>query len=301
MNRNLDFLGIEAQKAGTTWLYHILSSHPDVRMPPIKELHFFDEAEAGNKQNILYKLFVENKFNRKRKDNLIEGCIRSIRNTNIEELRWCIKYSLLSHRFEAKYLQRYDHLFSSAQNIITGEITPAYSILSKTSISIIKEFYPDLRIILILRDPVERAWSQLRMGIKKKGKDYYTHQRILNFIHQDNLRGNYPGIIQNWTNFFQENLLILFYDELLSDPQEFLGKINNFLGLSPCPFQKLGQRINVGIKAELSPVYRKLFIEKYMDDAADLADRFQNLPINYPLNWLQNYQEFLAAPDNESS
>lgn len=40
------FLGIGAQKAATTWLYHQLSRHPQVRFPGGKELHFWDRFDA---------------------------------------------------------------------------------------------------------------------------------------------------------------------------------------------------------------------------------------------------------------
>lgn len=42
----LDFLGIGAQKCGTTWLYSVLSTHPGVYFPPAKELHFWDNQPA---------------------------------------------------------------------------------------------------------------------------------------------------------------------------------------------------------------------------------------------------------------
>ena len=44
-----DFLCIGAQKAGTSWLNNVLLEHPQVFMPPVNELHFFDrvgDAEA---------------------------------------------------------------------------------------------------------------------------------------------------------------------------------------------------------------------------------------------------------------
>jgi arylsulfatase A-like enzyme len=40
-----DFLGIGAQKAGTTWLYERLKRHPDIYVPPEKELHFWDQRQ----------------------------------------------------------------------------------------------------------------------------------------------------------------------------------------------------------------------------------------------------------------
>jgi len=35
-----DFLCVGAHKAGSTWLYQQLDSHPDFWMPPVKELHY---------------------------------------------------------------------------------------------------------------------------------------------------------------------------------------------------------------------------------------------------------------------
>ena len=39
--------GIGAAKAGTTWLYRYLAAHPEVRLPAVKELHYFDTCETG--------------------------------------------------------------------------------------------------------------------------------------------------------------------------------------------------------------------------------------------------------------
>src|SRR5579864_5427870 len=35
------FLGVGAMKCGTTWLFGQLGAHPDIYMPPLKELHYF--------------------------------------------------------------------------------------------------------------------------------------------------------------------------------------------------------------------------------------------------------------------
>ncbi|MBB3911557.1 sulfotransferase domain-containing protein [Sphingomonas desiccabilis] len=40
----IDFLVLGAQKCGTTWIHHVLSQHPEVFIPPAKELHFFNKA-----------------------------------------------------------------------------------------------------------------------------------------------------------------------------------------------------------------------------------------------------------------
>lgn len=43
----VDFLGIGAQKAGTTWLYHQLSRHPQIAFPGGKEVHFWDRVDPA--------------------------------------------------------------------------------------------------------------------------------------------------------------------------------------------------------------------------------------------------------------
>ncbi len=43
----LNFLGIGAQKAGTTWLYHQLSRHPEIHFPAGKEIHYWNRVQAG--------------------------------------------------------------------------------------------------------------------------------------------------------------------------------------------------------------------------------------------------------------
>ena len=43
------FIGIGAQKAGTTWLYRNLQEHPEVWLPPEKELHYFDEKRIARR------------------------------------------------------------------------------------------------------------------------------------------------------------------------------------------------------------------------------------------------------------
>ena len=42
MNKDLYFFGIGAQKAGTTWLNDLLETYPECAVPPIKEIHFFN-------------------------------------------------------------------------------------------------------------------------------------------------------------------------------------------------------------------------------------------------------------------
>jgi hypothetical protein len=48
-----DFLGIGAQKAGTTWLGRNLQAHPEVWMPRMKEVHYFEEKVHESRSTTL--------------------------------------------------------------------------------------------------------------------------------------------------------------------------------------------------------------------------------------------------------
>ena len=47
-----DFIGIGAQKAGTTWLYDMLAQNPSIWLPPLKEVHYFDYINAPEARRI---------------------------------------------------------------------------------------------------------------------------------------------------------------------------------------------------------------------------------------------------------
>ncbi len=42
-----DFIGLGAQRAGTTWIHACLYEHPQIYMPLTKEIHFFDYYSNG--------------------------------------------------------------------------------------------------------------------------------------------------------------------------------------------------------------------------------------------------------------
>lgn len=105
------FLGIGAQKAGTTALHHYLGAHPDIEMPAArKELHFFDD-EGVDWRRPDYGAY---------------------------------------------------HGWFGDPGKVWGEVTPIY-MFWPPALERIRAYNPDVRLIILLRDPVERAWSGWRM------------------------------------------------------------------------------------------------------------------------------------------
>src|SRR5438876_8416576 len=63
-------------------------------------------------------------------------------------------------------LESYGQLFRHKGPLLSGDISPAYSTLSDEIIERVVNYFPNLKVIFLARDPVERAWSQLSMGVR---------------------------------------------------------------------------------------------------------------------------------------
>ena len=118
-----DFIGIGAQKAGTTWLGHNLQLHPEIWMPGIKELHYFNERINDPKYLIprLYaKIKGEGTVNRRWRRQVRSRLQRHRSRFSKEDFLWDLKYYA-----GAPWDGWYTSLFEPGRGKVRGEITPA--------------------------------------------------------------------------------------------------------------------------------------------------------------------------------
>lgn len=191
------FFGIGAMRAGTTWLSELLSTYPDCRMMPVKELHFFD-VRYGK-----YPGLQHHRSMAKRLATLSEDMVRRVDSTleKMQDESQTPKKSaesepLPSRRQSEPWTDKVRRRFFSNARLdrdlqgiaeITGalsirdissytdylkrhsvgakafgEITPAYGLLSAAAFAEMDGLFPNTRFIFIMRDPVERLWSHIR-------------------------------------------------------------------------------------------------------------------------------------------
>ena len=123
--------------------------------------------------------------------------------------------------------------FSSTEGVV-GDITPAYYFLKPETIKEIKKTYPDVKIIVILREPIDRLWSNVKHVIRRRGSDASSEQvtQILSELSTYSLSYPYNGL-KNWLDAFDsDQFFIGFYDELKDDTILLYKRICMFLGLS---------------------------------------------------------------------
>jgi Sulfotransferase family len=208
-----DFLCVGAQKAGTTWLYQQLDSHPDFWMPPIKELHYFDELCRVQRA-------------------------RPPRCRDERDLRFVESVKSLSGGPSID-LKNYARLFEPKASLLSGDITPTYSTLSEKVIRRIVEYFPNLKVIFLARDPVERAWSHLSMEVHYRQIEPFEVTDIddvnRNLLRRGMLLRSYPSAtVARWKRHVHPNLFrVYFFDDLQINPTELRRSIFHFLGADP--------------------------------------------------------------------
>ena len=273
-----DFLGIGMQKAGTSWMYEQLKKHPSIWLPERKELHFFDSITKDDWNTRRQRRALKNIPELTSKLNDLGDRERNHILNELEE-----NVHLAREHNDLDWYRNF-WLKVADQTKTRGEITPAYSILNP---KIIQQIYDELnvpKIILILRNPVERSWSQYKMMTERKSNDpetVYMKSKLLD-------RGRAQSIIENWEKSFEaENIFIGFYDDIKERPYWFLENLCAFLNIefdrNFFPDAEIPVRVS---RSELCPKHiQDHFISEYACDLKYLADRFQG----HTLKWLDQY------------
>ncbi len=270
-----DFLCIGAQKAGTSWLYSVLEENPSVFLGPCKEIHFFDEMFVDK---------VKNWAKSSRQSLLRQGLFYQFKNADNPQ-KLDMKYiSYYSRLFlsEKKDIEWYKDYFSypSSEIKAKGEITPEYSMLPVEGINyILNKINKNIKIIYIIRDPVTRAKSQLRMNLSRaniRGREL-TYQLLIEKMEEviNEMRADYKTYVQRWdSNIQNDNLLYLPY-QLIKKPWVFIKTVEQFLNIPHYPnYTKLSTVIHKTEKIRLPNDTDDYFSEKFREQYQFLQQRF---------------------------
>lgn len=265
------FLGIGAQRAGTSWLYSQLIEHTQIWMPPIKELHFFDRSPVYSSPNDLAstslssRLLGSEPYQRSRMITGIKKIFKELLEGNYSQAIW----------FKKWYFGNYDegwysNLFSSVpSDMICGEITPSYSILQGKDVEKIKDLNEEVKLIYIIRNPIERSWSAVRFHAFKGHKcNIDSVDQVISLLRHPamELRSDYERTLDIFLKHFDsKQLLLCFYDAIEKDPMGLLGKISEFLEVTPFTNGQgnHNRRINPSPSHKMPEEVREYLVEKY--------------------------------------
>ena len=177
----------------------------------------------------------------------------------------------------------YRSLFDGAPaGTVAGDITPAYATLDTRMVEDVYRNFPDARVIYLMRNPVERAWSGAlhNLKISDMTSDEASDQWFIDVVQSQGsiLRGDHERTLRTWGSVFPaESVLVETFEALKAEPREVLGRVAAHIGIDPGPFdgladQELSAPVHEGygtpMRASLGPVLYEL----YRDRIASLSD-----------------------------
>jgi hypothetical protein len=199
-----DFLVIGAMKAGTTALAEVMNCHPEIYIPQSKEPTYFIDRDEE---------FI---FGDRRKG----------------------KYS-----YGPRTQQAYEDLFKGVPSyVLKGEASTQY-LANPTSPKLVYDANPNTKLIVLLREPVDRAYSAysynktiqrektstfskaLSEELSGERDSYYFAFRYLHY-------GLYAQHLAHWKEFFPaKQIKVMLFDDFKNNPTDFYADIAEFLGV----------------------------------------------------------------------
>jgi hypothetical protein len=203
-NDKVNFFVVGAARSGTTSLYNYLSVCPNVYLPLVKECNYFSRVESLDPE--VYKKPVEGK-----------------------------KY----HMKIIKKYSDYESLYINARpNDLKGDVSPSYLWDYETA-QRIYDYNPHSKIIITLRNPIERAFSHYKMHFNTGYEKNSTFEQAISS--KKNMiwgggnmyleMGLYYNQVKSYLDIFKKtNVLILIYENWITDINKTMNKIGEFLG-----------------------------------------------------------------------
>ena len=219
--KSLDFMIVGAQKSGTTALAEFLAEHPAIEMAANKEAHLFDDREFDDKWTA----------------------------SEINE-RYAPLFSE-NQEFTEHQESTENQEFTESEDVLRGEATPVYLYLPEIA-QRLYHYNPDLKLIVLLRDPVERGYSQYCMESARGNETLPFWLALLLepfrlFLDRNSMgdessvrrhsyrdRGYYARQLHNLMQVFDSSqVLILRTEDLRLKHEQTMGQIFAFLGVAP--------------------------------------------------------------------
>lgn len=199
-----NFLIVGAAKAGTTSLYYYLGQHPEIGFPKLKEPKYFSSSDLKFPHNGPGDSTVD--------------------------------------QYAVKDFQEYQALFRNLTHYkMIGEASPDYLFYYEHSIKNIMNILGDVHIIIVLREPIQRAFSAYSYLVRDN-REKLSFIDALNeedkrtrmnwdFIWHYKKSGLYFEQVEKFLSSFS-NVKVVLLDEIINDKNAVLCDLYNFLGVS---------------------------------------------------------------------
>jgi hypothetical protein len=225
-----------------------LRQHPQVWLPPIKEIHYFDRAGRP----YLLDGLARNAQKRYLFRRWVIPALADLRQSP-SNLGWHIRF------FTGLRTPTWYHsLFHPEADQITGDITPSYSVLPEAKIAQVAQLLPTTKLILLLRDPLERIWSHAAMYFSRYGQRGLAatpRAAIVAFLNRPDAP-NGQTISQSWragnASFTRSSSILAFMSNYSAIPCAFFKRFVIFWQFPPS-FRRISPRVFIAVPTHHYP------------------------------------------------
>ena len=282
------FICIGAAKSGTTWLHQNLKRHPEVWLPPFKELHYFDHLSSKPTAiDLLSRRFGRFKLRR---------IAKRLWRKKGQDIGWFLRYLFLPRSDNW-----YASLFSPTMGQIAGEICPEYDTLDEKIVAHIHTLMPNLKIIYLIRNPIHKMWSQAAMRYRRYGEqgiDTIEEETIKKYLDAQTTyrRSHYLKTLQIWESIYpKEQLFIGYFEQLQQNPRQLLSEIHQFIEVDSFE-QYLPDEVRKNPNPGHYPAIPAHFVHHLARQHHEhLKALHQKLDNPYTANWLEFAEQHLSA------
>ncbi len=278
-----------ATKAGTSWLYRYLSRHPECYLRSIKELHYFDTVENGH-----YDRPILGQRKRLAALQTAEGRPAMVARMRRDIVEWL---EVLEQRREdtaayPEYLTAH-----RGDRHLVADMTPSYALLPERRLQAMAAMDPDVRFVYLLRDPVSRLWSDVRMMARRKTDDLAAfaasanermHRALAAIEAGQSGRSDYAAAITRLGKAVDPpRLLVMFLDEMMTP--NGLSRLCAFLGIAARPGD-FDQPIHEGAPLDMDDALRERAVRPCVRNMNLSPAMFSDVPES----WRRNMGEGVA-------
>lgn len=224
--KNANLFVVGAMRAGTTSFMELLAQHPEIYTSPIKEPHFFTETLPKEIFEPLPPNYLEHYFKK--------------------------QFPLPIHRAHLKNIEEYTKLFENATTekyLAEGSI----SYLNAPGVpERIKRYNPEAKIIILTRNPLERAISHYKMnvGLFREKRSFETAiQEEIDAYYKNELpwysylqMSFYKDSIAKYEQCFGNNVMVINLEDLVLETKKIGAQLSSFLEVASFEIDNFPQR-----------------------------------------------------------
>jgi hypothetical protein len=290
MKESLSYLCIGPRKTATTWVSDNLQFQTEFWIPPIQELNYLVDG------------FERFKFNdpdpRLEVRKGLRDYVKSVIRNNSYSRKKEYEFNKLVKNLikEPKSItETYSRISTICKGKILGDISPSYASLDKNKISEVGNTFKNIKIFMILRDPISRFWSTYNMYMNKNiyiNNNTDKIENIKKFLNEPRHKNQLfnTDIYNRWTKYSGKEVKIFYFEDIRANPRKIFLEILSYIGgnkYKRIPFPYNINRKSHHKKSVMSNEEKLFLCDYFKDDYIASMDIFAGHSKSWYKKWYE--------------